>query len=554
MRRSSINEDLLRRRYSSAPAPDGLRLSSALESLSLLVTDDLDDLETSTKSHVYGAIENAAADVDGVVADLSVAALKAKVSAEAAILKDELWAMTTLALPVIVTYVLELLPGIITLVLVGRMDNGENTKLYVDAAALAVMLYNIVGLTTGLGILTALDTLCASAHGANQPSKMGRFLLTGIVIMSILFCFVGVVLCNTTSILLLLRQPAAVAHHAGIFVLWMLPGLPFLYAYELLRKLSQARNETVPMIVSAVVCLLVNVGSGYYMVSYTRLGWIGAALARTLGTMTMVPTVFVGMYCTDREFLAHVWSGFRVKEAITKKAITKFLSLGIPGALQLMFEWIAFEILALECGILPDENQAIVAIGANAISLQISSVMYMLYLGASVAGSIRIGNALGAGDTHRAKVASYLALALGVLLSCVNIMFILSRRLTLPSFFTSDEDLIRKTQDLLLVFAYFQLPDAVNGIDQGIFRAIGKQSLAAKLNAIAYYAVGIPLGYLLGLSLGLGVEGLWYGLVAGLIWGATLNTIILLRLDWEQLSLDTERRLSIAHGDEYINA
>jgi hypothetical protein len=193
MRRSSINEDLLRRRYSSAPAPDGLRLSSALESLSLLAPEGLDDLKTSTKCHVYGAIEN------GVVTNLSVAALKAKVSAEAAILKDELWAMTTLALPVMVTYVLELLPGVITLVLVGRMDNGENTKLYVDAAALAVMMYNILGVTTGLGILTALDTLCASAHGANQPSKMGRYLLTGIVIMSILFCFVGVVLCNATS-------------------------------------------------------------------------------------------------------------------------------------------------------------------------------------------------------------------------------------------------------------------------------------------------------------------------------------------------------------------
>jgi MATE family multidrug resistance protein len=331
----------------------------------------------------------------------------------------------------------------------------------------------------------------------------------------------------------------------------MLPGLPFLYAYELLRKLSQARNETVPMIVSAVVCLLVNVGSGYYMVSYTRLGWFGAALARTLGTMTMVPTVFVGMYYTDREFLAHVWSGFRVEEAITKKAITKFLSLGIPGALQLMLEWIAFEILALECGILPDENQAIVSIGANAITVQITSVTYMLYLGASVAGSIRIGNALGAGDTHRAKVASYLALTLGVLLTCLNMLFILSNRLTLPSFFTSDEDLIGKTQDVLLVFAYFQLPDAMNAIDQGIFRAIGKQSLAAKLNAIAYYAVGIPLGYFLGLSLGLGVEGLWYGLSAGLTWGATVNRIILLRLDWEQLSLDTQIRLSIAHGDEY---
>ena len=113
------------------------------------------------------------------------------------------------------------------------------------------------------------------------------------------------------------------------------------------------------------------------------------------------------------------------------------------------------------------------------------------------------------------RVRVYLALALGALLSCFVLLFILSYRLMLPTFFTSDEDLIRKTQDLLLISAYYQLPDAVNAIGQGIFRAIGKQSLAAKLNAIAYYVVGIPLGYLLGLPLGLGVEGLWYGLVAG---------------------------------------
>jgi MATE family multidrug resistance protein len=558
-RRSSINEELLIRRFSSSSAPGGLRLSSALESLSLLVPDDADELETPIKGRrAYGTIEDAAAadddDVDGVVAAPLAAALKARFAAEAAILGDELRAMISLAVPVIFAYVLELVPGIITLVLVGRMDNdGDDAKLHVDAAALAVVFFNIVGVSTGLGILTALDTLCAAAHGANQPSKMGRYLITGTAVMAMLSCLVGAALCNTTNVLLLFRQPPEVARQAGIFALWMLPGLPFLYAYELLRKLSQARNETVPMVVSAVVCVLVNTGSGYYMVNYTRLGWLGAALARTLGNVSMLPAVFLGMLCTDREFLVQVRGGFRVT-AITKRSVSKFLSLGIPGMLQLMLEWVPFEILALECGILPDENEAIVAIGANAISLQISSFLYMMYLGASVAGNVRVRNALGAGDTHRAKMASYLALSLGVFLSLVNTLFVLSYRSTLPSLFTTDEDLIGKARDLLLVVALFQLPDAVNGIDQGIFRAIGKQSLAAKLNAIAYYAVGIPFGYLLGLRLGWGVKGLWFGLVSGLFWGSAVNRIILLRLDWKQISLDAQRRLSISAPlatDEY---
>ena len=90
------------------------------------------------------------------------------------------------------------------------------------------------------------------------------------------------------------------------------------------------------------------------------------------------------------------------------------------------------------CGIFPDEEEAIIAIGANAIVYNISTLLYMLYVGASMAGNVRIGNALGAGDVHRAKVASYLALALGVIVSLLSISFIVVFRQRLPYLFTRD--------------------------------------------------------------------------------------------------------------------
>lgn len=176
--------------------------------------------------------------------------------------------------------------------------------------------------------------LCASAHGAGLPSKMGKYLLTGIAVMTMTFCIVGSILYNTASILLFLGQPESVADNAGIFVNIMLPGLPFLYAYESLRKLSQARNETMPMVLAAVMSVLVNIGMGYYLVKFSRWGWLGAALARTLGYIVLFPTLFFGMWITDREFLSHIWQGFQVKEAITIKAIKKFLKLGLPGMAQ----------------------------------------------------------------------------------------------------------------------------------------------------------------------------------------------------------------------------
>jgi len=301
-----------------------------------------------------------------------------------------------------------------------------------------------------------------------------------------------------------------------------------------------------------LISVLVNAVSGYYLVNYTSLGWLGAAVARTVGNMIMFPIVFVGMYFTDREFLSHVWAGFQVKEAITKQAISKFLNLGVPGMLQLVFEWGAFEIIALLCGILPNDEEAEIAVGANAIVTQINSLLFMFYLGTSVSGNIRIGNALGAGDVHRAKFAFYLSLALGILLSLVSILCIVWYRETLPNFFTTDEDLIGNATDLLLVFALFQFPDSVNCVEQGVFNAIGKLTLAAKLNFTAYYVLGIPLACILGLTLGLGVEGLWLGITVGLFWGSTVNSIILFRSDWEQLSMDARKRLSIALARELV--
>jgi len=146
--------------------------------------------------------------------------------------------------------------------------------------------------------------------------------------------------------------------------------------------------------------------------------------------------------------------------------------------------------------------------------MNISSISYMLYLGVSVAGSVRIGNALGANDPKRAKLAAHLSLAAGFLFAFLNMAVILWFRDTLAYLFTNDPDIVEKSKDLFVIAAVFQLPDAINGVFQGIFRGSGRQDIAALWNFVAYYIVGLPLGYVLGLRLGVGVEGIWEGMVS----------------------------------------
>ncbi len=175
--------------------------------------------------------------------------------------------------------------------------------------------------------------------------------------------------------------------------------------------------------------------------------------------------------------------------------------------------------------------------------MNVTSLTYTLYLGASVSGNVRVGNALGAGDAHRAEIASNLTLASGAIISFVNMGFLLTFRTKLPLLFTTDLGIVGKAQHLLLIATAFQLPDAINACNQGIFRGSGRQSLSALYNFVAFYIIGLPLGYVLGIKMGFGVEGLWLGITTSLFTIALGSAIVVLRSDWKKLALDASLRI-----------
>ena len=226
-----------------------------------------------------------------------------------------------------------------------------------------------------------MDTLCSQAFGASQTSKMGTYSLTGLAVISVMFLFSSVFMWNTSSILIALGQPVEVSYMAGEFIRYLMLGVPFLCIYELIQKVSQSRNEARPMLISTLMCNIINLGLGYYLVNWTDRGWKGAAVAHAVGEFVKVPTVLLCMaiglggdsgesddtsdYSTksnpqdtqhyrevdsgaededeseedDIEFLHHIWEGFVISEALSPSAIIDFLRIGIPGMLQVMFEW-----------------------------------------------------------------------------------------------------------------------------------------------------------------------------------------------------------------------
>ena len=406
------------------------------------------------------------------------------------ILWDETNQMVSLAVPVIGTYLLEMLPGIVSIVLVGHVES-DLTKEYIAAASLAVMYVNLTGLSVGFGLASAMDTLCSQAYGAGQVRKMGVYLQTGLLVLSAAFVVVFLLNYHAGTILLAIGQPPRVSALAGTFTRILIPGIPFLFVYELLRKTMQAQNVAMPMFYVAVLSNVVNCVLGYYLVYRTPLGWLGSAVARTACNVSFC--VFMAAYVYWSGFFLTFWGdGWHLKAAW--KGVPQFVNLGIPGALQLCFEWWAFEVLAVISGLLPD---AVLAIGVNAILLNLSSMVYMLYLGVSIAANVRIGNALGSGLPRRANLAAKLAVGLAAVCAAMCAVFLLAFHESLPTVFTHDPEIGEYCSRLLFVAAAFQLPDAINGAVQGILKGSGRQSIGAYLNFVAYYVAGIPFGILL---------------------------------------------------------
>ncbi|KAE8975730.1 hypothetical protein PR003_g26463 [Phytophthora rubi] len=449
---------------------------------------------------------------------------------------DEFWKTLVLAYPVVVTYTLEYLPGLVCIVLVGHLESPD-TKRYVAAATLSTMFTNVSALSIGFGLTSALDTLCSQAYGAGKLDKLGLYLQAALIVVGA--CLVPVFLLNWHAeyFLVLTGQDAEVARLAGEFSRVTVFGVPFLFVYEMLRKLLQAQNVVRPMVLFALVGTFVNVVGGYVLTYWTPLGFHGAALSRTLGYMTL-PLCLVPYFAVSENH-RRWWRGWQMKEAWA--LVPLCLRLGLPGLAMMAMEWWAYELLAVMAGNLPD---GVVAVSAHAVLMNVASSIYTVFMGVSVSSNIRVGNCLGANHPKKARVISRTTQSTVFVLSCFFAGLVYVLRHQIPRLVINDPVAIQRASDALLVMMPYEIIDSLNCVIQGIYKGAGWQDMAAKTNVLAFYVIGIPLGALLSFHFGVGIKGLWIGFGTGIATAFTVCSINLYYASWEQMALEARARLA----------
>ena len=200
--------------------------------------------------------------------------------------------------------------------------------------------------------------------------------------------------------------------------------------------------------------------------------------------------------------------------------MTKIIDLGFPSALQMFFEVAIFTAAIWLSGVLGKNAQA-----ANQIALNLSSMTFMFGMGLGVAAMIRVGNQKGLQNFRELRRIAQSIFLLTFLIEVVFAALFLWGRHWFPSLyldldnvlnFADNSEVISLTAELLLVAAFFQISDGIQVVVLGALRGLQDVKIPTLLTFIAYWLIGFPISYYLGLHTDLKSMGIWIGLLSGL--------------------------------------
>jgi MATE family multidrug resistance protein len=192
--------------------------------------------------------------------------------------------------------------------------------------------------------------------------------------------------------------------------------------------------------------------------------------------------------------------------------IRRLLTLGYPAALQFTLESGVFALVtALIARLGP------VHLASHQIALNTVAFTYMVPLGISSAAAVRVGQAIGRRDPRAAGDAGNTAIFLGAaFMTCASAALLIFPH-PIARMYTPATDVIRATTFLLAAGAAFQLFDGIQTVATGALRGAGDTRTPMLCHLIAYWIIGLPLGYWLCFVLNWGAFGLWAGLSLALI-------------------------------------
>ena len=378
-----------------------------------------------------------------------------------------------------------------------------------------------LAMSLAIGFATAITPIVAEADSSKNITGVRDALKHGLILCSIMGISLYLLLMLVKPIMFEMDQPIEVVKLAIPYLNFIALSIIPLTIFEALKRFSDGLSNTKYPMYATVLANVINIALNYLLIfgyyGFPKLGITGAAIGTLVSRIIMAIFLWI-IFINKEKFKKYIFNlNFKI---INSSIFKKIIDLGFPSALQMLFEVGIFTCAIWLSGVLGKNFQA-----ANQIAFNLSAMTFMIGVGLNVAAMIRVGNQKGLADFVSLRRIAFSIFLLVILIEIVFASMFFTLRDWLPTLYLDTEnvaklienqEVIMIASELLIIVALFQIFDGLQVVILGALRGMQDVKIPTIMTFVAYWLIGFPTCYYLGLYTPLKSTGIWIGLLSGL--------------------------------------
>lgn len=407
--------------------------------------------------------------------------------------------LLSLGAPLIVGQVGTIVLGFADTLMVGHHSVEE-----LAAASFVNTIVSIV-LVLALGYSYGLTPIIGQLFGRGETHKIGSVVKNGLAAATstalLLLCVLTIVLLSIAH----MGQPDELLPLMRPYMVVNMVSLPFVCWFNALKQFFDAIGHTKTSMYIMVAANVLNILGNYVLIygewGMPELGLLGAGLSTMISRIVMFLIAAAIFWCSRRY---SEYSQAANESCFSRGEFTMINKISWPVAMQMGMESSAFALTGIMAGWL-----GTTALATHQIMITISQLFFMVYYGITAAVSVRVSYYMGQDNTQEIRNVAASGFHIVLLIASIMAVPVLILRGDMGYWFADNDEVAQLCAQVIIIMVVYQFGDGMQMTYANALRGTGYVKPMMFIAFFSYLVISIPLSYVLGIRLGMGIVGIW---------------------------------------------
>ena len=420
--------------------------------------------------------------------------------------KPELKTALSMAWPAVIESFFVAFAGLIDSLMVSSMGA------YAVAAVGLTAQPKFLGFAVFFALNVAVSALVARRRGEGRRDDANRIMFTAIVLVIALAIVTSVALVFLADPIIDLCGSTADTHEAAVIYFRIIMGcMIFSCVQMIINSAQRGAGHTRITMITNITSNTVNIILNYLLIGghcgFPALGIYGAAIATVLGTVVACIMSIISVCNGDSYVSIPFLRAERIRPAF--ESLKQLIRVGYSVFFEQVLMRIGFMLTAIMAA-----KQGTEAMAAHQVGMNIMGLTFAFGDGLQAAAVALIGRSLGEGDEEKAKRYGSICRLYGIVIAvCLAVLYYTGARFMMQLFF-EEESIVSIGISIMHVIIFIVIFQVIQVVYMGCLRGAGDTFYTAMASMISVTLIRTAVSYLFGYALGIGIIGIWFGVLS----------------------------------------